>query len=140
MKRKTLETREDPGNGRVRLDKWLWVARFYRNRSLAAEAIDAGHVRVDGDRVKPSHAVRATTRVSVRKQALSWTVDVVDVAQRRGSATDAATLYRETAESVMAREKALAERRAARERALATSPGRPTKRDRRKLEDFLNEP
>ena len=140
MKRKTLETREDPGNGRVRLDKWLWAARFYRNRSLAAEAIDAGHVRVDGDRVKPSHAVRATTRVSVRKQALSWTVDVVDVAPRRGSATDAATLYRETAESVMAREKALAERRAARERALATSPGRPTKRDRRKLEDFLNEP
>ena len=126
--------------GRSRLDKWLWVARFYRTRSLAAEAIEAGHVRVNGERVKPAHAVRAAMRISVRKQALTWHVDVANVADRRGSATVAAALYVETPESVAAREAALRMRKAAREPSAASASGRPTKRDRRKLEDFLNEP
>ena len=125
-------------SGRMRLDKWLWAARFYRTRSLAAQAIDAGHVRVNDERVKPSQPVGAATRFSVRKQELTWRVEVVDVAARRGSAADAALLFRETTQSVAAREAAIATRRAA--RALATASGRPTKRDRRKLEDFLNEP
>ena len=125
------------GEDRVRIDKWLWAARFYRTRSLAAEAIEAGHVRVDGERVKAAYPVRATSRVTVRKRELAWDVEVLDVSERRGSATQAALLYRETAESAAEREAALAERAKARAAAVA---GRPTKRDRRKLEDFLNEP
>ena len=93
------ETADSGTSGRIRLDKWLWAARFYRTRSLSAQAIDAGQVRVDGERVKAAHPIRAGMRVSVRKQALTWSVDVVGVAQRRGSATDAAALYRETADS-----------------------------------------
>jgi ribosome-associated heat shock protein Hsp15 len=131
---------EQGGAERTRLDKWLWAARFYRTRSLAAAAIDAAQVRVDGERVKPAHAVRAGMRISVRKQSLTWTVDVQDVGERRGSATQAAALYRETEESIALREKTRDEQKAARAQAMATTPGRPTKRDRRRLEDFLNEP
>jgi ribosome-associated heat shock protein Hsp15 len=120
----------------VRIDKWLWAARFYRTRSLAAEAIEAGHVRVDGERVKPAHPVHPTSRVTVRKREFGWDVEVLGVSERRGSATQAAVLYRETAESAAAREAALAERAKAR----AAATGRPTKRDRRRLEDFLDEP
>lgn len=122
----------------MRLDKWLWAARFYRTRSLAAQAIDAGHVRVDGERVKPAQVVRAGTRASVRKQDQVWDFEVLQTSLRRGSAADAALLYRETPESVIAREAAAARRRAA--RALPVPSGRPTKRDRRRLEEFLNEP
>ena len=132
--------RESAAGERTRLDKWLWAARFYRTRSLAAQAIDAGHVRVDGQRVKSAHPIRPSMRVSVRKQSLTWTVDVLDAAQRRGSATDAAALYRETPESVELREKTLHEQKVARAQAMAQASGRPTKRDRRKLEDFLSEP
>jgi ribosome-associated heat shock protein Hsp15 len=131
---------EQGGAERTRLDKWLWAARFYRTRSLAAAAIDAAQVRVDGERVKPAHAVRAGMRISVRKQSLTWNVDVLQIVERRGSATQAAALYRETEESIALREKTRDEQKAARAQALATTPGRPTKRDRRKLEDFLNEP
>jgi ribosome-associated heat shock protein Hsp15 len=124
-------------SGRVRIDKWLWAARFYRTRSLAAQAVEAGQVRVDGERIKPSHALRPNSRVTIRKREVTVDVDVVEVSERRGGAPDAAKLYRETAESVAAREALLAER--AKARAAATA-GRPTKRDRRRLEDFLNEP
>ena len=122
----------------VRLDKWLWAARFYRTRSLAAQAIEAGHVRVGGERVKPSQAIRPGMRASVRKQDLVWDFEVAQTSERRGGAADAALLYRELPESVAARDAALGQRRAA--RAMATHAGRPTKRDRRRLEDFLNEP
>jgi ribosome-associated heat shock protein Hsp15 len=130
-------THEAVHPSRVRIDKWLWAARFYRTRSLATEAIDAGHVRVDGEHVKPAHPLRPASRVTIRKRELQWDVEVLGVSQRRGSAPEAALLYRETAESAAAREQLLAERAKAR---AASTPGRPTKRDRRKLEDFLNEP
>jgi ribosome-associated heat shock protein Hsp15 len=126
------------GPAPVRLDKWLWAARFYRTRSLAAQAIEAGHVRVDGERVKPAQSIRAGTRASVRTQDLVWDFEVLQTPLRRGSAADAALLYRETPESAAARELATAKRRAA--RALPMPSGRPTKRDRRRLEEFLNEP
>jgi ribosome-associated heat shock protein Hsp15 len=124
---------------RLRVDKWLWVARFYRTRSLASAAVEAGQVRVGGERVKPARAVHAGETVEVRKAGLCWIVEVAGVDERRGSATDAARLYRETEPSRAAREEELARRRAAAASA-PQSPGRPTKRDRRKLEDFLNEP
>jgi len=127
-----------PDAARVRLDKWLWAARFYRTRSLAAEAVEAGHVLLGGQRVKPSHVVRAAARLSVHKRELTWDVEVVHATDRRGSASVACELFRESPASVAAREQALESRRLARDQAPA--PGRPTKRDRRRLEDFLSEP
>ncbi len=124
---------------RVRFDKWLWAARFYRTRSLAAQAIEAGQARIDGERVKPAHAVQAGMQVSVRRQELGWKVEVLEAQDRRASATIAASMYRELPESVAERERKLAARKAAGPNA-ADAPGRPTKRDRRKLEDFLAEP
>jgi len=124
---------------RVRFDKWLWAARFYKTRTLAAQAIDAGQARVDDERVKPAHAVRVGLRVTVRRQGLVWDAEVIALSDRRGSAADAALLYRESAESIAARGRAIAERQAALA-AQTRFTGRPTKRDRRKLEDFLNEP
>ena len=124
-------------DGRVRIDKWLWAARFYKTRTLAAEAIDAGHVRVDGERVKPAQPVRPGARVSIRKREVTLDVEVVATSERRGPASEAQALYRETAESVAARERLRVERAQARANA---ATARPTKRDRRRLEDFLNEP
>ena len=122
---------------RVRLDKWLWAARFYKTRSLAAQAIEAGRTRVDDQRVKPSHAIKAGTRIVLRKDALVWRVEVAAVSDRRGPATEAAKLYRESPEDVAAREEAIARRKAAAASAPRTS-GRPTKRDRRKIHSFLD--
>jgi len=133
--------REDAGDAdvRVRLDKWLWAARFYKTRSLAAQAVDAGQVRVGDERVKPARTLRGGESVSIRKAGFVFVVDVLAVSDRRGGAADAALLYRETAASVAAREALQLQRRAAHAVAPET-PGRPTKRQRRKLEDFLNEP
>jgi ribosome-associated heat shock protein Hsp15 len=126
-------------DARVRLDKWLWAARFYKTRSLAAHAVDAGQVRVGDERAKPARALRGGESVSIRKAGFVWVVEVLAVSERRGGAADAALLYRETAASVAAREALQLQRRAA-HAAAPDSSGRPTKRQRRKLEDFLNEP
>ena len=130
------EAREARSGG-IRLDKWLWAARFYKTRTLATNAIAAGHVRVDGERVKPAHALKVGERVGVRKGPLAWEVVVDGLSERRGSATEAAKLYTEDAASRGAREEAIARRLAA---SAPRVPGRPTKRDRRALDDFLNEP
>ena len=121
----------------ARLDKWLWAARFYKTRTLATHAIASGHVRVGGERVKPARALKVGDRVSVRRGPLAWEVVVAALAERRGPATEAAKLYSEEAASRAAREEAIARLRAA---SPAHFPGRPTKRDRRALDDFLNEP
>jgi len=121
----------------ARLDKWLWAARFYKTRTLATTAIAAGHVRVGGERAKPAHALKLGERVAVRKGAHAWEVEVTALDDRRGSATDAAKLYVEDPASRKAREDAIALRRAA---VPPRFPGRPTKRDRRALDDFLDEP
>ena len=123
---------------KLRVDKWLWAARFYKTRALAVAAIEAGQARVGGERVKPARALREGERVSVRKGGIVVEVDVLALSDRRGSAAVAAQLYRETEASAAAREEAMAQRRAAAQ-AGVTSSGRPTKRERRKLEDFLNE-
>ena len=125
--------------GRIRFDKWLWAARFYKTRSLCAQAIDTGQVRINGDRAKPARAMRAGETVSIRKSGIVCEVLVTALSDRRGSATDAAKLYRETEASAAAREEAQLQRRA-NDLSLPRFPGRPTKRERRKLEDFLNEP
>ncbi len=123
---------------RVRFDKWLWAARFYRTRSLAALAIAAGHVRVEDQRIKPAHVAATGERVVLRKDGLVWNIVVTALSDRRGNAADAAGLYREAPESVAARAGEVARRKAA-AAATPTRLGRPTKRERRKLKAFFEE-
>jgi len=121
---------------RVRFDKWLWAARFYKTRSLAARAVTTGHARIDGERVKPAHEVKAEQRVTVRRGGLVWDVVVTAVSDRRGSTAAAALLYAEVPESAAAREEEILRRKAA--AAVAPRwPGRPTKRERRKLREVM---
>jgi ribosome-associated heat shock protein Hsp15 len=122
-------------DGRVRLDKWLWAARFFKTRALAAEAIDGGKVDVNGDRAKRAKQVHRGDRVTMRIPPYAWEVAVTDVAERRGSATDAAKLYRETEASAAARA-ALATQLKSMPRFLAHGDSRPSKRDRRELRRF----
>ena len=130
---------EETGDGRIRFDKWLWAARFYKTRSLCVQAIDLGQARVNGDRAKPARAMRVGELVSIRKSGIVCEVAITALSDRRGNATEAAKLYAETATSMAAREEAHLLRRA-NDAAQPRFPGRPTKRERRKLEDFLNEP
>ncbi|NBS48917.1 MAG: RNA-binding S4 domain-containing protein, partial [Betaproteobacteria bacterium] len=88
------------GAGRVRIDKWLWAARFFKTRSLAAEAVEGGKAQWQGNRVKPAHAVKVGDRLQVRIGAMHWEIDVLALSERRGSASIAQTLYRETPESL----------------------------------------
>ena len=123
---------------RVRLDKWLWAARFFKHRSLATEAVDGGKVQLNGIRVKPAKDVKIGDRVDVQIADSRYTVIVRGIAEKRGSATIAQGLYEETPESIAAREAGHEERR------LAATPGadlhgRPTKRDRRQIGRFTGE-
>ena len=117
----------------VRIDKWLWAARFFKTRSLATDAVAGGHVRINGERVKPSKDVRPADVVEVRIGEVRWAVVVAGVAERRGPASVAATLYEETPDSLAARQRHAAERRLARPPGADLGP-RPTKQDRRRLE------
>ncbi len=121
------------GSERVRIDRWLWAARFFKSRSLAAEAAKGGRVEVNGARVKPSKEVGRGDRLEITVGAARRTVVVLGVAERRGPASAAALLYEETAESVADRERQAAEARLARPPG-AERAGRPTKRDRRQTD------
>jgi ribosome-associated heat shock protein Hsp15 len=121
------------GSQRTRIDRWLWAARFYKTRGLAADAVKGGRVHVDGQTVKPSKEIGAGDRLEITIGHTRRHVVVLGTAPRRGPASEAALLYEETAESIAAREQRAAERR------LSAPPvfdggGRPTKRDRRRLE------
>jgi len=123
----------DDSSERLRIDKWLWAARQYKTRSLAADAVKGGRVQVGGARVKPSREVGPGDRVEVAIGQTRRTLIVRGVAPRRGPAKEAELLYEETAESRAERERLAAERR------LAAGPGadlgaRPTKRDRRRFD------
>ena len=117
----------------MRIDKWLWAARFYKTRGGATEAVLGGHVQVNGVRVKPAKEVRVGDNLVIRKREVQWTVEVRAVAERRGPASVAATLYEEAAESRAGRDQLQLERRLA--RPLGADLGeRPTKQARRRLE------
>jgi ribosome-associated heat shock protein Hsp15 len=117
----------------VRIDKWLWAARFYKTRGAATEAVVGGRVHVNGERVKPAKEVRADDTVEITIGMVRRTVVVRGVAEKRGPATVARTLYEETADSIARREQHAAEYRYA--RPLGSDLGaRPTKQDRRRLE------
>lgn len=127
-------TKED----RVRLDKWLWAARLYKTRSQATQAVGGGRARLHGRRAKPGAPVAVGDGVTVRKGPFELDLVVRGLSDRRGPAREAAALYEETAESVARRERTAA--------VLRTQPvvvyegkGRPTKRDRRRIERLVEE-
>ena len=121
---------------RLRIDKWLWAARFYKTRSLATEEIDKGRIAVNGQEVnKPARELKVGDTVAVRREGLTRTVVVKALSDVRGPAPVAQQLYEETPESLQERERATEQRRYAREPALAIEHGRPTKRGRRELDE-----
>ena len=120
---------------RTRLDKWLWAARFYKTRSLAKTAIDGGKVHLNDARVKAAKDVVVGDTLAITRGEAVQTVVVVGIAERRGSATVAATLYAETEASVQQRETRSAERRMQRA-GLVVPKRRPNKRERRRLRDL----
>jgi ribosome-associated heat shock protein Hsp15 len=117
----------------VRIDKWLWAARFFKTRTLAADAVLGGRVHVNGERVKPSRVVHIDDRLEITRGTERSTIVVAQLAERRGPAAVAQELYRETEESRAQREQHALERRFA--RALGADLGaRPTKQARRQLD------
>ncbi|MFP5403782.1 MAG: RNA-binding S4 domain-containing protein [Gammaproteobacteria bacterium] len=120
---------------KMRLDKWLWAARFFKTRSLATQAIEHGRVKLNGERVKPAREVKPGDRLEVHAGDADWALVVRGLSPQRGPAPLARTLYEETAESVARRAQQALERK------LAAAPqaavkGRPTKRDRRQIHRF----
>jgi ribosome-associated heat shock protein Hsp15 len=116
----------------MRIDKWLWAARFFKTRSIATAAVDGGHVELNGERAKPSKQIRIGDELRIRLNQFTHVVHVRGFSERRGPASEAQTLYEETDSSREARAKLAEQRR------LAPTPtyeegGRPTKRDRRDL-------
>lgn len=120
----------------MRLDKWLWAARFYKTRALAVEEINLGRVRIGGQPVKPSRDVKAGDLLSLRIGVVNREVEVKGLSNQRGPAPQAQALYAETQASITAREAAAEARRLAPEPADTISQGRPTKQDRRRLADW----
>ena len=121
---------------RVRLDKWLWAARFFKTRALAAEEIGRGRVSVNGQPAKASRELRPGDRIVLRQGPVERTVDLLALSNVRGPAPVAQTLYAETPESIAARQKAAEARRQGVEPADTLEQGRPTKRNRRQLADW----
>lgn len=122
----------------MRLDKWLWAARFFKTRALAQQAIESGKVRRDGERLKPAHTVRPGELYAIIRDNLTWNVTVVALADQRGPAALAAQLYTEDPASVAVRVQLIEQGKLA----MLNQPqfkGRPTKRQRRSIEEFLAE-
>ena len=116
----------------VRLDKWLWAARFYKTRSLAREMIDGGKVQVNGERGRPAKAVKPGMLISLRQGHDMREVEVLEVSDKRGGAPQAAKMYRETEASITARETAAANRKL-----VGAGPDhRPDKKERRAIDKF----
>jgi ribosome-associated heat shock protein Hsp15 len=119
----------------IRIDKWLWAARFFRTRALAAAAVTGGKIEVNGAHAKPSRIMRLGDKLNIRRGPLEWTVVVRGLARLRGPATEAQRLYEETAESIRRREAASAQFKFERPPEFNT-PGRPSKKDRRAVLRF----
>jgi ribosome-associated heat shock protein Hsp15 len=116
----------------VRIDKWLWAARFFKTRSLATDAVDTGKVKLDGERIKPARAVKLDEKYSIDNGSETWEVRVLGISDVRGAAPIARLLYEETEQSVEQRANDHEARKLYREPG-TTIKGRPTKRDRRAL-------
>jgi ribosome-associated heat shock protein Hsp15 len=123
---------------RMRLDKWLWAARFFKTRSLATQAIDHGRVKLNGDRVKPAREVRPGDRIELHLGDFVWTLTVRGLSMQRGPAPVAQQLYVEDPDSLARRQQHIAERKLT-ENPAAEIKGRPTKRDRRQIHRFTGD-
>jgi len=121
----------------VRVDKWLWAARFFKTRSLAQQALSAARVKLNDARVKSSHELKIDDALAIRIGDFEWRIVVKQLSDKRGPAEQARKLYEETAESRAERERRMDLRRWGAEPA-SSLKGRPTKRDRRLIEDFTN--
>ena len=121
----------------MRLDKWLWAARFYKTRSLAQQAIAAGRVKLNDARIKPAHELKAGDALAIRVGDFEWQITVKALSDKRGPADVARQLYQESEASRAERERRQDLRRWGAEPANALK-GRPTKRDRRRIEDFTS--
>ena len=119
----------------LRIDKWLWAARFFKTRSLAAKAVDGGRVRVNGEGAKPSRGVKVEDELAIRLGELEWVVEVKALSRSRGPAAQAALLYAEGEDSRARRQAAIAARKAQPHPAAGVK-GRPTKKDRRLIHRF----
>jgi ribosome-associated heat shock protein Hsp15 len=119
----------------VRIDKWLWAARLFKTRGLAAAAAGGGKIEMNGERAKPSRSARAGDSITVRRGPYEWIVIVKNVARLRGPAAHAQVLYDETEESLRQRQTAAAQLQLERPPQIA-APGRPTKRDQRAISRF----
>ena len=122
----------DASDGRQRIDRWLWCARFHRSRSLAAAAVKGGKVHVNGERAKPAREIAAGDRLDITLGSDTCTVIVLSLPSRRGPATEARACYEETTDSVLRRAVAR-ERRQVERRSATAPPGRPDKRGRRAI-------
>jgi ribosome-associated heat shock protein Hsp15 len=125
---------ETPDSGRVRLDKWLWAARFFKTRTLAADAIAGGKVDVNGDRAKRARPLQIGDTLRIRRPPFETHLVVRALSERRGKAADAGQLFEETEASRIARDALAAQLRALPDTRFET--GRPTKKDRRTLDRF----
>ena len=121
----------------VRLDKWLWAARFFKTRSVAREAVAGGKVHLNGNRAKPGRSLNIGDELRIQRAEEEYTITIVDLTSRRGPATVARTLYEESEESRTQREK-LAEERKLNRMQNTSNEGRPDKRQRRRLIRFRN--
>ena len=119
-------------NDNVRIDKWLWAARFFKTRSMAADAVDRGRVRIGGEPVKPARAVKPGDTIFIDNGSTRWEVVVLGLSDKRGPASVAQALYRETEESIVKRDNDQEARRLFPEPS-SSIKGRPTKRDRRAI-------
>ncbi len=133
MPKRTPDDAPDGAPGSVRIDKWLWAARFFKTRSLAQEAIERGRVLVAGERVKLARPVRIGDEIHLRSGEVERTVRVLALSDIRGPAEAAQALYRESDESIARRAQQREARRLCMEPAATIEGGRPTKRDRRRL-------
>jgi ribosome-associated heat shock protein Hsp15 len=130
--KETQETKSE-----TRIDKWLWAARFFKTRSLAADAVAGGKVALNGGRPKPSRVIRPGDRLSIRRGAYEWSIIVKGTSNYRGPASDAAALYEESEESRSKRQSAMAQLKLERPADFDT-PRRPSKKDRRAISNFTN--
>ena len=128
----------DSETSRVRIDKWLWAARFYKTRTLAADAVEGGKAQVNGERVKPAKVLKAGDTLNIRNGQFSWEVSVLALSERRGSAAEAVKLYSESDQSRKERGEKIASLKVERQ----SNPfpgGRPTKRQRRQIIRFTRD-
>ena len=129
-----MAMKSNDNNEKFRIDKWLWAARFFKTRSLAADAIDSGKIYLNDVRIKPAKLVTSGDMLKIRMGHYQYEIEVLALSNRRGSATIAHQLYRETDQSQRQRESIATQMKAQPQPFL--SKGRPTKRDRREIERF----